>query len=96
LLNADNKNIVFGNATVTAMKDDPLADQPFSYRISKDDKVFIDYHGKHVFTLSGNKAQKFIAELDDMGETEIQLTLAKVTGNFKHGNEKLSAKSRGK
>jgi hypothetical protein len=77
------------------MKDDPLADQPFSYRISKDDKVFIDYEGKHVFTLSGNKAQKFIAELDDMGETEIQLTLAKVTGNFKRGNEKQSTKSLG-
>ncbi len=77
------------------MKDDPLADQPFSYRLSKDGKVFIDYEGKHVFTLSGNKAQKFIAELDDMGETEIQLTLAKVTGNFKRGNEKLSSKTPG-
>jgi hypothetical protein len=77
------------------MKADLLAEQPFSYRISKDDKVFIDYEGKHVFTLSGNRAQKFIAELDDMGETEIQLTLAKVTGNFKRGNEKQSAKSSG-
>jgi hypothetical protein len=74
------------------MKDDPLADQPFSYRIGKDNKMFIDYHGKHVFTLSGNRAQKFMAELDEMGETELQLTLAKVTGNFKRGNEKLSAK----
>jgi hypothetical protein len=75
------------------MKDDPLADQPFSYRISKDDKVFIDYNGKHVFTLSGSRARKFVAELGGMGETEIQLTLAKVTGNFKRGNEKLSSKS---
>jgi hypothetical protein len=83
-------------ATLQVMKDDPLADQPFSYRISKDDKVFIDYKGKHVFTLSGNKAQKFIAELDDMGETEIQLTLAKITGNFKRGNEKQSSKSSSK
>lgn len=73
----------------------PLDDQPFSYRISKDGKVFIDYHGKHIFTLSGNRAEKFIAELDDMGETEIQLTLAKVTGNFKRGNEKQSSKSSG-
>jgi hypothetical protein len=77
------------------MKDDPLADQPFSYHISKDDKVFIDYHGKHIFTLSGSRAQKFIAELGDMGETETQLTLAKVTGNFKHGNEKLISKKLG-
>jgi hypothetical protein len=77
------------------MKDDPLAHQPFSYHLSKDKKVFIDYHGKHVFTLSGNNAQKFIAELDEMGDTEIQLTLAKVTGNFKRGNEKLSSKQQG-
>ncbi len=72
---------------------DPLDHQPFSYRLSKDGKVFIDYEGKHIFTLSGNRAEKFIAELDDMGETEIQLTLAKVTGNFKRGNEKQSTKS---
>jgi hypothetical protein len=52
-------------------------------------------NGKHVFTLSGNKAEKFIAELDGMGETEIQLTLAKVMGNFKRGNEKQSSKSSG-
>ncbi len=81
---------------ITMKKDDPPEDQPFSYRLSKDNKVFIDYNNKHVFTLSGVKAEKFIAELDDMGETEIQLTLAKVTGNFKRGNEKLSAKSGGK
>jgi hypothetical protein len=72
-----------------------LDDQPFSFRLSKDGKVFIDYEGKHVFTLSGHRAEKFIAELDDMGETEIQLTLAKVTGNFKRGNEKQSSKSSG-
>ncbi|MGL4608261.1 MAG: hypothetical protein ACRCYY_01040 [Trueperaceae bacterium] len=78
------------------MKADRLADQPFSYRISKDDKVFINYHGKHIFTLSGNQARKFIAELDDMGETEIQLTFAKVTGNFKRGNERQISKSSSK
>ncbi len=77
------------------MKDDPLADQPFSYRLTKEGKVFIDYEGKHVFTLGSNKAQKFIAELEQMGETEIQLMLAKVTGNFKRGNEKQSSKSQG-
>jgi hypothetical protein len=80
-------------ARLRVMKDDPLADQPFSYRVSKDAKVFIEYHGKHVFTLRGSRAQKFIAELEDMGETELQLTLAKVTGNFKRGNEKQSSKS---
>ena len=72
---------------------DPLAHQPFSYRLSKDGKVFIDFEGKHVFTLSGHRAQKFIAELDDMGETEVQLIMAKLTGNFKRGNEKVSSKS---
>jgi hypothetical protein len=75
------------------MNDDPLEHQPFSYRLSKDSKVFIDYEGKHVFSLSGSKAQKFIAELEVMGETEVQLVMAKLTGNFKRGNEKLIAKS---
>jgi hypothetical protein len=75
------------------MEHDPLEHQPFSYRLSKDGKVFIDYEGKHVFTLSGSRAQKFIAELEVMGETEVQLVMAKLTGNFKHGNERLITKS---
>lgn len=71
---------------------DPLADEPFSYQASKDGKVLLYYRGKLVRTLNGEKATKFMAQIEDAGDTEAQLIMAKITGNFKRGNEKLSAK----
>ena len=66
-----------------------LDEEVFVYRITKDKKVFISYHGKQVTTLNGSKAEKFIADIADAGGKEAQLIMAKVTGNFKRGNEKL-------
>lgn len=67
-----------------------LDDEVFTYRITKDKKVFISWHGKQVTTLSGNKAEDFIADIEDADGKEAQLVMAKVTGHFKHGNEKMS------
>lgn len=63
-------------------------EQPFSYKILKDKKAMIYYRGKEVFTAVGkdfNKLQRVIA-LDN--KYELQLFLAKITGNFKRGNER--------
>jgi len=65
-------------------------DEVFSYRITKDRKVFISWHGKQVTTLSGRKAEAFISDISDAKGKEVQLIMAKATGHFKHGNEKLS------
>ena len=65
-----------------------LDDRIFSFRITKDKKVFILWHGKHVTTLNGDKAEAFIADIAAAGDKEAQLIMAKATGNFKHGNEK--------
>lgn len=67
-----------------------LNEEIFSYRITKDKKVFISWYGKHVTTLSGSKAEDFISDIKDADDKEIQLIMAKVTGNFKRGNEKVS------
>jgi len=67
-----------------------LDEEVFSYRITKDRKVFISYHGKQVTALSGNRAEAFISEIEDAEGKEAQLIMAKVTGNFKRGNEKMS------
>lgn len=69
-----------------------LDEEIFSYRINKDKKVFISYEGKQVTILSGGKAEKFIADIADANAKEAQLIMAKVTGNFKRGNEKLFKK----
>ncbi|MCL2169455.1 MAG: hypothetical protein FWB74_05450 [Defluviitaleaceae bacterium] len=69
-----------------------LDDEIFSYRITKDKKVFISYEGKQVTTLSGKKADEFIRKIENAKVKEAQLIMAKVTGNFKRGNEKLFKK----
>jgi len=69
-----------------------LSGEIFSYRITKDKKVFILYEGKQVTTLSGKKAGDFIAKIQNAESKEVQLIMAKITGNFKRGNEKLFKK----
>jgi hypothetical protein len=62
-------------------------EKPFSYKILKDKRALVKYRGKEVATLVGkdfNKLERVIA-LDNL--YELQLFLAKVTGQFKHGNE---------
>jgi len=69
-----------------------LDDDVFTYKITKDKKVFISYENKHVTTLSGKKAEEFIKRIDNAEGKDAQLIMAKVTGNFKRGNEKLFKK----
>ena len=71
-----------------------LDEEIFSYRINKDKKVFISYEGKQVTILSGSKAEKFITDIAEADGKDAQLIMAKVTGNFKRGNEKLFKKGR--
>jgi hypothetical protein len=38
-------------------------------------------------TNNGHKAHKFLGRVEGLGEKQTQLVMAKVTGNFKRGNE---------
>lgn len=68
-----------------------LDEEPFSYRISKNNTIFLDFHGKQVKTLKGKEAEKFLEKINiAKDEKAVQLLLAKVTGNFKRGNERLA------
>lgn len=65
-----------------------LDDEIFSYRVLKDGKVFIYWHEKHVTTLAGSAAPKFLKRIEGLEGKDAQLVMAKATGNFKHGNER--------
>ncbi len=66
-----------------------LDEEVFTYRITKNNTVFIDYQGKQVMVLKGKEAEKIINRIDQAStDKDVQLILAKVTGNFKRGNEK--------
>jgi len=66
-----------------------LDDEPFSYRATKNNTVFLDYFGKQIKTLRGKDAEKFLEKIQDAEDKQaVQLILAKATGNFKRGNER--------
>lgn len=65
-----------------------LEEQPFDFQITKDGRVLIYWDNRLIMTLKGQAATKLITKLDGADETAIQLALAKVTGHFKHGNER--------
>jgi hypothetical protein len=60
----------------------------FAYRSTKDGRVLISWQGRPVVTLAGSRAQTFLARADGLEGEELQLQLARVTGNFKRGNER--------
>lgn len=65
-----------------------LNELKFSYKTTRDGKVFIYWHDKQVKTLIGKQASKLLSKISRVDDKEKQLLLAKVTGNFKRENEK--------
>jgi hypothetical protein len=66
-----------------------LDEAPFHYRVNKDQSVFIEHEGKRVKILKGREAEKFIKNVNAAeNDKAIQLVMAKITGNFKRGNER--------
>lgn len=56
----------------------------FSYR-RRDDRVLIYHHGRLATTLRGRRAADF---LEDVVTGDEQLLMARLTGNYKRGNER--------
>jgi hypothetical protein len=63
----------------------------FEYQILKNGEVEIMRFGHRITTLRGMKAQEFLADLGESGEAEIQQEMARLTGNYKRGNERTAA-----
>ncbi len=69
-------------------KTDYPFEPPFEYRFAKDDKILIYRQGKLVMTITKEKARKLKNKMAGKSEHEIQFILAKITGQYKYGNEK--------
>lgn len=65
-----------------------LQDDIFSYQATKDRRVLLYWHGKHIKTLAGKEAEKFLTRIEGLEGVDAQLVMAKATGHFKHGNER--------
>lgn len=65
-----------------------LDEEVFSYRATKDGKVFLFWRGKQIKVLKGHAAQEFLEDVAEADSNDAQMAMAKITGNFKHGNER--------
>jgi hypothetical protein len=67
---------------------DPLDQDIFAYQATKDGRVRISWHGRPVVVLRDKKAARFLQEIEGKDSRGQQLLMARVTGNFKRGNER--------
>jgi len=70
------------------LRDLLMPELEFDYRVTKDRRVFITWRGRQAAILTGARAARFIAEVDDADDDYAQLLMARNTGNFKRGNER--------
>lgn len=88
-MNADNsfEEMADDETPLAVDKRGRLDDDIFSYRATKD-KVLIYWHNKQVMILKGRPAARFLNRIAGLEGKAAQLVMAKITGNFKHGNER--------
>ncbi len=65
-----------------------LKENPFDYKVTKANKIIIYYENRQIMMLSEKDSIRLQKRMNNKSEFDIQLELAKVTGNFKHGNER--------
>lgn len=65
-----------------------LLDGRFDYRELKDGRVVVSWYGRPVTTLAGKEAARFLSRVAGLDDHAAQLIMARVTGNFKRGNER--------
>lgn len=68
-------------------------EQPFDYKILKDNKAHIFFKNKAIKIVIGKDYDKLIKKIDENNDYELQLFMAKITGHFKHGNEKQNGRN---
>jgi hypothetical protein len=57
----------------------------FTYEHRKSGEIVIRHHGKPAATLRGRAASKFLSDITRLPEQQV---MARVTGNYKRGNER--------
>jgi hypothetical protein len=65
-------------------------DLGFTYITRKSGDVVIMHHGRLAVRLRGNVAQKFLQDVAGGHDRDAQQLMARMTGNYKHGNERTS------
>lgn len=72
------------------MTENGESDLGFGYTPVKNGSVLIKHNGKLAATLRGTKAATFLKKMETLHFNEQQQWMARVTGNYKRGNERIS------
>jgi hypothetical protein len=70
--------------------DPPKTDLGFDFRRRKNGDVEILHRGRVATTLRGRDAEEFLADGPDATDDATQQLMARLTGNYKRGNERLA------
>jgi hypothetical protein len=62
----------------------------FSYRAQKNGEVLISHHGRLATTLRGDTAVDFMEDMNEASPSDAQDIMARLTGNYRRGNERLA------
>jgi len=75
------------------MTDDlePEGDLGFTFVVKKDGSVVVHHRGRLAATLRGQSALEFIDEVDGADLDSQQQLMARLTGNYKRGNERTAS-----
>ncbi len=73
---------------------DAPADLGFTYQVQKNGSVQILRDGRTAMTVGGRDAARLLNKLDNADGRELQLLLARASGQFKFGNEKVAKDKR--
>ncbi len=66
----------------------PNTDFGFAFEVTKDGDVLIFHHGRPAATLRGRIASRFLSDVEDVDLATQQQLMARLTGNYKRGNER--------
>lgn len=73
------------------MKEEATAIEPgFTTPIGKEGGVEVLHRGKLTCTLRGREAEEFVAKLATSDPVDGQQLMARITGNYKHGTERVA------
>lgn len=64
-----------------------LEDDPFAWQLTKDGRVLVFRGGQQVAVVAGARAERLRRRLEGSPD-EAQHALARVTGNYRRGNER--------
>lgn len=66
----------------------------FTFQVNKDGSIKIFHHGQLATSFRAKKASQVISKLERLDEAGQQHWMARLTGNYKHGNERLGKQSK--